>query len=531
MQKKILWSAFSFCTIFNIVAKNEAYEAHFKKYENLKWESREIIESENPVWTLLKDFKPKTEKKFAVIITAFNVKDWYKINLDSVFGQEYKNYRVIYIDDKSTDDTPNLVEKYIKDCGQEKKVTLIKNQVWKSQMANHYTAAHLCDDDEIMINLDCDDWFAHKDVLTLYNKIFTAYPDVWVTYGGTEYWPKEFGFANRPVPERHTIYNTFREGQYDDKFTWAWWHPRVFYAWVFKQVKLQDLIHQSSFKPMAPSPDSAFMYPILELSGFHTKYIPDVTYIWNMRNPLSQWCSSGTKQLEINRLSASWEKYEKLKQSQEGCQNKFMYSNADLIIFSNKNARKLSRYLKSVISNVKNIKKIHVLYESDDDSAPLYNLMKKTFEDINFINCNDRQAEIKNIITKLLKNDVKDHVILAADSVEIQDEFNTSDCIKDLERTYAHGYFLTIHHTDLNNNIETHAPLSDNLSAWQFKFGKKKGRKAYSLNSVLYRKADILSALGNLEYNDLDSFKRSWYSLNNNEQLVGRKVGLFKLPN
>jgi len=39
----------------------------------------------------------------------------YKRNLESIFQQEYTNYKVYYIDDHSKDKTAELVEQYIKE--------------------------------------------------------------------------------------------------------------------------------------------------------------------------------------------------------------------------------------------------------------------------------------------------------------------------------------------------------------------------------------------------------------------------------
>jgi len=55
------------------------------------------------------------ENKFVIIIPSFNNKIWLQRNLDSVVCQHYENFEVIYIDDCSTDKTPNLVEQYIEE--------------------------------------------------------------------------------------------------------------------------------------------------------------------------------------------------------------------------------------------------------------------------------------------------------------------------------------------------------------------------------------------------------------------------------
>ncbi len=79
------------------------------------------------------------ERPIVITITSYNNKDWYERNLDSVFSQQYTNYRIIYADDASQDETADLVVNYVHNRGQGHRVTLIRNKEWASQLANHYT--------------------------------------------------------------------------------------------------------------------------------------------------------------------------------------------------------------------------------------------------------------------------------------------------------------------------------------------------------------------------------------------------------
>ena len=57
------------------------------------------------------------EKKIVILIPSYNNSRWYKENLDSIINQNYSNYRIVYVDDCSPDNTGQLVETYIKECG------------------------------------------------------------------------------------------------------------------------------------------------------------------------------------------------------------------------------------------------------------------------------------------------------------------------------------------------------------------------------------------------------------------------------
>lgn len=52
------------------------------------------------------------EKRFSIIIPAYNVEQYIEESIKSVLGQEFENYELILIDDCSTDNTKNILEKY-----------------------------------------------------------------------------------------------------------------------------------------------------------------------------------------------------------------------------------------------------------------------------------------------------------------------------------------------------------------------------------------------------------------------------------
>jgi len=53
--------------------------------------------------------------------------DRYKRNLNSIFQQDYTNYKVFYVDDNSEDNTAQLVKDYVKRNKLYKKIKLYLN--------------------------------------------------------------------------------------------------------------------------------------------------------------------------------------------------------------------------------------------------------------------------------------------------------------------------------------------------------------------------------------------------------------------
>jgi glycosyltransferase involved in cell wall biosynthesis len=256
--------------------------------------SKQVVNFNNtgPFKSLLNNSDSKIiNNKFVIIIPSYNNKKWYSRNLDSVLSQKYKNYRVIYVDDCSSDNTYKLVNKYIKEK-KTNKIQLFKQKKRGRQCLAKYVASHMCDDDEIIVILDGDDWLYDKDVLTKLNIVYNK-KDVWVTYGSfSEYEngviKKTRYSMNKPHQHYTIITNNYRKAK------WLSSHLRTYRASVMKSVPIDYLIdHNGDF--FKTSNDCAEMYSVLELSGGRHKCIEDILYCYNIDNSNSHetsWINS-----------------------------------------------------------------------------------------------------------------------------------------------------------------------------------------------------------------------------------------------
>lgn len=215
------------------------------------------------------------EHPFVVVIPSYNNALWCIKNIDSVICQNYRNYRVIYCDDCSTDQTADMVSNRILAKNSTIAITLVRNKKRVGSLANIYAMVHQCDDDEIVVVLDGDDWFAHDQVLAKINEVYCN-SDVWVTYGSHIIQPGGVLEASGPFPDI-----VIRSGSYR-RFDWITVAPRTFYAGLFKQIALSDLLYEGSF--FSAAGDVAYMMPLLEMAGGKCAYIDDVLYVYNCCN-------------------------------------------------------------------------------------------------------------------------------------------------------------------------------------------------------------------------------------------------------
>ncbi len=294
------------------------------------------------------------ERPLVVVIPSYHNAEWYQRNLDSVFMQQYQNYRVIYIDDCSPDGTGNLVEKYVKDQEQENRVTIIHNTKRRGALANHYRAIHMCENHEIVLCLDGDDWLKHKHVFERVNYAYKD-PNVWLTYGQYEIYPtSELGHC-RKLPESIISHHAYRECM------WVTSALRTFYAGLFKQIKLQDLLLDGNF--FQASGDLAFMYPMLEMANGKFTFIDDILYVYNCATPHNDFKMRVLVQIFSSNVIRARKKYKAINSLYN---NDNSNNNVDLVIFSQDNPVQLCMLLKSVQQNVFGINHIHVLYEAKE---------------------------------------------------------------------------------------------------------------------------------------------------------------------
>ncbi len=231
------------------------------------------------------------ERSIVVVSASYNNQKWYKFNLSSVFAQQYTNYRLIYIDDCSSDNTFELVSDYICEQQQEHRVTLIHNDVRKGALANQYHAIHSCNPHDIIVILDADDAFSCPRVLSYINEVY-ADPMIWMTYGQFVQVPGPVAGLCRAFPDEVIANNAFRD------YEWLTSHLRTFYAALFCKIKKEDLMYNGDFMRMTG--DVAAMFPMIEMArNGHFTFISDILVLYNAYNEINDCKVSAGFQLGL----------------------------------------------------------------------------------------------------------------------------------------------------------------------------------------------------------------------------------------
>lgn len=221
------------------------------------------------------------KNKFIIVTPFYNVQEWVRYCVRSVDRQKYDNYEHYLIDDLSTDQTCEIIEKEI---SKNNNIRLIRNTDKKYALKNIYDTLEDIkpDDNDIIVILDGDDWLANVNVLGRLDEIYNK-EDCWMTYGSyMEYPSNTVGKFSKQIPDHVIEQKSYR------KSPWMSSHLRTFRYKLWKNIDKEDFIYSQTGNFVKAAWDLAFVFPMLEMAGHRAKYVKDILYIYNRQNPLNE---------------------------------------------------------------------------------------------------------------------------------------------------------------------------------------------------------------------------------------------------
>ena len=220
------------------------------------------------------------DNKFIIITTCYNVEPYIKMNLYMNRFQSYKNALFIYVDDNSKDTTYNTLTNldFVDD-----RFLILKNTDNGSQgkafiyALDYLKNNNLVNDEDIIVEVDGDDWLSSTFVLQYLNEIYQN-KDIWMTFGQYQIWPTaQLGghFGMDILPEVDNT-NTYRQ------YAFPYSHLKTYKFWLLNKVEREDLIDPTTGEIFAAAWDHALCLPMVEMAGKdHIYKCPDLLYILN----------------------------------------------------------------------------------------------------------------------------------------------------------------------------------------------------------------------------------------------------------
>lgn len=241
--------------------------------------------------------------QFKIIVPSFNSVDYLPKTLASIESQTYKNYQVCVIDDGST--IPQQKEIISAFCQKNGWISRFHDKNYGALYGLIHALKSLnCEDEDVIVVLDGDDWLAHENALSRLHEEYVNH-DIDMTWGQCERFPAgkpPMKYA-QPIPDMVIEQKLFRD------IPFVFWHPCTFKYFLWKHIKDEDLrdIDGDYFRYYK---DKATIYPMLEMAGRKISFIPETLVIYNLENPLNDYRTAQPEEFErVNQLILKKKRY------------------------------------------------------------------------------------------------------------------------------------------------------------------------------------------------------------------------------
>lgn len=215
---------------------------------------------------------------FRIVIVGWRVEKYIERCLNSAISQAEKDWTACVVLDPCKDQSLKLA-KYI--AKTDSRIRVIGNK--KKQYATANIMRSISEqtpaDDDVIVTLDGDDWFAGKDTLSIVKRYYTQNPNLLVTHGS---------WISYPDPSMDTNNIPYSKKDWEigvRKVGWRASHLRTFKYKIWKYVNHKDLIGPDGLYARVAW-DLAIMFPMLEMAGQdRVKYVFERIYTYNQESP------------------------------------------------------------------------------------------------------------------------------------------------------------------------------------------------------------------------------------------------------
>lgn len=203
------------------------------------------------------------------VVCVWNAEKYVKNCIRTLKSQKDTDFKVYLIDDVSSDNTVDTIKSLIES---DERFNLIVNTEKKFKLKNLDELISTFDDEDIVIELDGDDFLLNPDVVGDIRQIYSD-KKVWLTNGSFMYSNGDPGFSAKCNPE------TVRR----DVFRFS--HLRTWKTFLWKSIPKSYLKDDNGeyFKSAA---DVAYAFSLLELAGEENyRFLPKLYYVYNAESP------------------------------------------------------------------------------------------------------------------------------------------------------------------------------------------------------------------------------------------------------
>jgi len=444
---------------------------------------KEIVLKQQPAPDPNKDFPITEYKSFAIVVYSYKEAAWCVRALRSIFEQDYDHFRVLFFDDGSQDGTFEKVKSFVIENNQDHRVILIQNQQRLGPVACTHRAIDKLLDKEIVIPIDAKDWLAHPRVLSRLNAVYQN-PDVWLNASSPMLYPS---YEMAPALERLA----------ENPPSLI---PISFYAGLFKQVRLYDLVQEGRFV----GGRGAYLSPIIQMSGGHCRIMNEPLFVANLarccRETASKPLSHYPPLTEFPNSSRTDEK-------------------TDIVLFSCDRPMQLYACLESIDRYLSGYEQISVICRSSDKRyCTGYQKVQEAFPEVRFVfQSSDTKRDFKPLLLKTVFDSPSAFVLFGVDDQVVTDFADLKGCMEMMEKTGAYGFYLRLgqqithsYQCGREQSVPQSVSLGQGIYAWNIHIGHSDWEFPNTLDMTLYRKRDLKTAFEKMRYKTPNSLEFSW---------------------
>ena len=203
------------------------------------------------------------------VVCVWNAEKYIKNCVRTLKSQKDEDFKVYLIDDMSTDTTVDVIKSLIQG---DERFNLILNQEKKFKLKNLDELITTFDDEDIVIELDGDDFLLNSNVVGDIRRVYSD-KKVWLTNGSFMYTNGDPGFSQKCNP------NTVRK----DAFRFS--HLRTWKSFLWKAIP-KNYLRDDNGEYFKSAADVAYTFSLLELAGEENyRFLPELYYVYNAESP------------------------------------------------------------------------------------------------------------------------------------------------------------------------------------------------------------------------------------------------------
>ena len=193
--------------------------------------------------------------EFVFLTPAFNCQEDIEKTLYSMLAQSYKNWRAIFIDDVSDDNTGDVIRGIAKSLKLGDRVSVVRREEKFGETKNTLTEIENIKDEEVVCRLDGGDWLTENDTLAFLDQIYQKHkPSV--------LWTKHrWAYTSQNISGPMNL----QTGQTVYQHPWVSSHLKTFKAEKLKRVPKKNFYDENGDWIMIACDQTVFL-PMMHMS-------------------------------------------------------------------------------------------------------------------------------------------------------------------------------------------------------------------------------------------------------------------------